>query len=102
MVPVIQEADDSKLGIGASREEFAATCFPCVEEVLSKTGIKASEIDFVVSPGAAWHVCVWGGGGRAGERGGESGGEGGGSGAPRRPAEQGGWLTGIKASETLW
>jgi len=49
VVPVIQEGDESKMGIGAAREEFAACCFPCVEEVLQKTGIKAKEIDFVVT-----------------------------------------------------
>jgi len=49
VVPVIHEGDDAKLGIGAAREEFAACCFPCVEEVLRKTGIKAKEIDFVVT-----------------------------------------------------
>lgn len=40
------------------RDEFAATCFPCVAEVLEKTGIKATDINFVVRG-----VCCWGLGG---------------------------------------
>jgi hypothetical protein len=46
---VIQRGADDEVGIEASREEFAATCFPCIEEVLQKTGIKATDINFVVS-----------------------------------------------------
>jgi 3-ketoacyl-CoA synthase len=33
----------------AARFEFAATCFSCVEELLQKTGVKASQINFVIT-----------------------------------------------------
>jgi 3-oxoacyl-[acyl-carrier-protein] synthase III len=36
-------------GMEAARFEFAATCFSCVEELLQKTGVKASQINFVIT-----------------------------------------------------
>ncbi len=32
-----------------AREEYEATCFQCVEALLAKTGVKASQIRFVIT-----------------------------------------------------
>lgn len=56
VVPCIH-ANEVK-GMESSREEFAATCFPCVAEVLEKTGIKATDINFVVR-GVCWVGVLW-------------------------------------------
>jgi 3-ketoacyl-CoA synthase len=36
-------------GMEAARFEFAATCFSCIEELLQKTGVKPSQINFVIT-----------------------------------------------------
>uniref|UniRef100_A0A383WBH3 Very-long-chain 3-oxoacyl-CoA synthase n=1 Tax=Tetradesmus obliquus TaxID=3088 RepID=A0A383WBH3_TETOB len=49
VVPAIQSGDMTQTGMEAARFEFAATCFSCVEELLQKTGVKASQINFVIT-----------------------------------------------------
>ncbi|KAI8463989.1 MAG: beta-ketoacyl-CoA synthase [Monoraphidium minutum] len=49
VVPAIQEAPHEKPGIELARMEYEQTCFPCVEELLAKTGVKPSQIGFVIT-----------------------------------------------------
>lgn len=49
VVPAIQSGKDSEITMAAARTEFAETCFPCVEEVLAKTGVKPKDIAFVIT-----------------------------------------------------
>ncbi|KAI8463992.1 MAG: FAE1/Type III polyketide synthase-like protein-domain-containing protein [Monoraphidium minutum] len=43
------ELGGHKPGIELAREEYEQTCFPCVEELLAKTGVKPSQIGFVIT-----------------------------------------------------
>lgn len=49
VVPVIQDCDLHKVGIEACRQEFRDTCFGAIEELLEKTGVKANQINFVIT-----------------------------------------------------
>ncbi|GBG00075.1 hypothetical protein Rsub_12772 [Raphidocelis subcapitata] len=49
VVPAIQRAPQSKPGMELAREEYQATCFSCVAELLEKTGVKPSQIKFVIT-----------------------------------------------------
>lgn len=49
VVPAIQSGDEANVGIEAARFEFAATCYPCIEEVLAKAGVKPQQVRFVIT-----------------------------------------------------
>jgi hypothetical protein len=47
--PAIQSGDAQQLGIEAARFEFGATCFPAIQEVMDKAGVRPHQIDFIVT-----------------------------------------------------
>eukprot|EP00879_Flechtneria_rotunda_P017969 GHRR01018833.1.p1 GENE.GHRR01018833.1~~GHRR01018833.1.p1 ORF type:complete len:680 (+),score=136.37 GHRR01018833.1:887-2926(+) len=47
--PAIQSGYDDQLGIEPARFEFGATCIPVIEELLSKAGVKPTQINFVIT-----------------------------------------------------
>jgi len=49
VVPAIQAGRDEALGMEPARFEFAATCFPTIQELLDKTGVCADQINFVIT-----------------------------------------------------
>jgi 3-ketoacyl-CoA synthase len=49
VVPAIQAGRDEALGMEPARFEFAATCFPTIQEVLDKAGVGADQINFVIT-----------------------------------------------------
>eukprot|EP00877_Chromochloris_zofingiensis_P000734 jgi/Chrzof1/10661/Cz05g07110.t1_LCKAS6[v5.2] len=49
VVPAIQSGDTSNCTMEAARDEFAATCLATVQDLLDKTGVKASQINFVIT-----------------------------------------------------
>jgi 3-ketoacyl-CoA synthase len=49
VTPAIQACLDHKPGMEAARLEYEATCFSVVEELLAKTGVKPSQIKFVIT-----------------------------------------------------
>jgi hypothetical protein len=49
VVPAIQAGRDEALGMEPARFEFAATCFPTIQELLDKTGVRADQISFVIT-----------------------------------------------------
>jgi hypothetical protein len=59
VVPAIADCggNTDTITLASSRLEFAETCFPCVQEVLDKTGLTPSDIDFVVSSFADVHIA---------------------------------------------
>ncbi|KIY93456.1 3-ketoacyl-CoA synthase 19 [Monoraphidium neglectum] len=49
IVPAIQRNMDHRPGIECARQEFEDTCFSAVAELLEKTGVRPSQIKFVVT-----------------------------------------------------
>jgi 3-ketoacyl-CoA synthase len=49
VVPAVQAAPADKPGLEVARLEYEQTCFSCVEELLAKTGVKPSQIGFVIT-----------------------------------------------------
>lgn len=49
VVPAVQEAPQDKPGTEAARLEYEQTCFPCIEELLAKTGVRPDQIRFVIT-----------------------------------------------------
>jgi len=47
--PALHTADSRNCGIDAARFEYGKTCFVAIEEVLQKTGIKAGQVNFVIT-----------------------------------------------------
>jgi hypothetical protein len=49
VVPAIQAGRDEALGMEPARFEFAATCFPTIQELLDKAGVRADQVNFVIT-----------------------------------------------------
>eukprot|EP00775_Hariotina_reticulata_P010997 gene10997-11151_t len=47
--PAIQSGDENQLGIEPARFEFGATCLTAVEDLLKKTGVRPSQVNFVIT-----------------------------------------------------